>query len=71
MYFVAATISFDQSAYSIAEDGGLVQPVLVLNNPSSVDITIQVIDTATTAIGTYIKLLTIYLYIAMYSKKFI
>ena len=71
MYFVAATISFDQSAYSIAEDGGLVQPVLVLSNPSSVDITIQVIDTAATTIGTYIKLLTIYLYIAMYSEKFV
>ena len=52
MYFVAATISFNQSAYSIAEDGGLVQPVLVLSNPSSVSITIQVVDTGTTATGT-------------------
>ena len=52
IYSVAATISFDQSAYSIAEDGGPVQPVLVLSNPSSVDITIRVIDTATTATGT-------------------
>ena len=51
IYFVAITISFNQSAYSIAEDGGLVQPVLVLSNPPSVDITIRVVDTGTTATG--------------------
>ena len=52
IYSVATAISFDQSAYSIAEDGGLVQPVLVLSNPSSVSITIQVVETGTTATGT-------------------
>ena len=40
---------FDQSTYRVNEDAGPAQPVLVLSNPSSTDITVQVIDTENTA----------------------
>ena len=33
-----------QSSYSVHENAGLLKPVLVLSNPLSVDITIQVSD---------------------------
>jgi len=46
-------LKFDQSTYSADEDDGLVQATLVLSNPSSTDITVQVIDTADTATGEY------------------
>ena len=35
---------FSQSLYSVYENAGVVKPVLVLSNPSSVGITIQVSD---------------------------
>jgi len=35
-------ISFNQSTYIVDEDDGPAQPVLVLSNPSSTDITVQV-----------------------------
>ena len=35
--------------YSFNEDNGTAQPVLVLSNPSSTDITVQVRDTQNTA----------------------
>ena len=41
---VDVTIMLNQSSYSVHENAGLVKPVLVLSNPSSVDITIQVSD---------------------------
>ena len=46
-------VSFSQSTYSVNEDDGLVQPVLVLSNPSSTDITVQVRDNSNTATGEY------------------
>ncbi|XP_065892782.1 extracellular matrix organizing protein FRAS1-like [Dysidea avara] len=45
------TVSFEQSAYSYDENNGPAQPVLVLSNPSSTDITVQVLSTDGTAIG--------------------
>ena len=47
----AITVSFSQSTYTVGEDDGVVQPVLVLSNPSSTDITVQVISTDNTATG--------------------
>ena len=44
IFYVAITISFNQSTYSVNEDDRLVQPVLVLSNPSSTDITVLVKD---------------------------
>ena len=46
---VAITVAFSQSSYRIDEDDGPAQPVLVLSNPSSTDITVQVRDTQNTA----------------------
>jgi len=45
------TVKFSQSTYSVNEDTGSVQPVLVLSNPSSTDITVQVRDNSKTATG--------------------
>ena len=36
------TITFNQSTYSVNEDDGPAQPVLVLSNPSSTDIVVIV-----------------------------
>ena len=44
-------VKFSQSTYSVNEDDGLVQPVLVLSNPSSTDITVQVRDNSNTTTG--------------------
>jgi len=48
-------LKFNQLTYSVDEDDGLVQTTLVLSNPSSTDITVQIIDTADTATGKYYK----------------
>ena len=45
------TITFNQSTYRVNEDDGPAQPVLVLSNPSSTDITVQVNDTNGPAAG--------------------
>jgi len=44
-------VSFNQSTYSIDEDEGPAQPVLVLSNPLSTDITVQVTSNDITATG--------------------
>ena len=44
-------VSFSQSTYSVNEYDGVVQPVLVLSNPSSTNITVQVRDNNNTATG--------------------
>ena len=48
---VVPMISFDQSTYTVNEDDGPAQPVLVLSNPSSTDITVQVRSNDITATG--------------------
>ena len=48
---LATTVKFNHSAYSINEDSGPLQPVLVLSNPSSTDITVEVFNTNISAIG--------------------
>ena len=45
----AITVTFSQSKYSVNEDDGPAQPVLVLSNPSSTNITVQVRDNQNTA----------------------
>ena len=44
---------FDQSEYSVNEDAGPAQPVLIISNPISTDITVQVTSTDVLAIGEY------------------
>jgi len=47
--FLAPTVSFSQSTYSVDEDDGPREIELVLSNPSSTDISVQVRDTEGTA----------------------
>ena len=58
--FIAATefvtsinVSFNQSTYSVNESHGVLQPVLVLSESSSTDITVRVRDRSITATGKY------------------
>ena len=44
-------MSFNHSTYIVDEDDGPAQPVLVLSNPSSTDITVRVLNQDNTAIG--------------------
>jgi len=45
LYFVVAIkASFNESKYSFNESSTQAQPVLVLSNPSSTDITVQVVS---------------------------
>ena len=46
---------FSQTIYSVNESVGLAQPVLVLSNPSSIDITVQVRAIPGTATSKHIK----------------
>ena len=48
---VAIDVSFRELMYSLNETLRHVQPVLVLSNPSSTDITVQVTDNNDTATG--------------------
>lgn len=57
-YLLDFTVSFDKSLYSIEEDGGSVQVVLILDKPSSDDISITVIDDRGTATGKSINVTT-------------
>ena len=52
-FYVAPTITFNQSTYTINEDDGLVTIVLILSNPSTTDITVQVLTTDGSATGEY------------------
>ena len=47
------TVNFEQITYNIAEANGLVNPVLVLSNPSSTNITVEILSTEGSATGKY------------------
>ena len=49
--YIAVTVSFEQSTYSVDEDDGPAQPVLVLSNPSSTNIIVQVFNIDGSATG--------------------
>ena len=51
---------FSETAYSVDEDGGLVQIGLVLSNTSSTDTTVQVFSTNGSATGEYCSVLINY-----------
>jgi len=55
---LVTTVRFNQSTYSVGENDGLVQPVLVLSNPSSTDIIVQMLDTNITAYGEHYNITT-------------
>jgi len=52
-HLIAITVKFNQSIYSVDEDTGPARPTLILSNPSSTDITIQVTNTDGSATGEY------------------
>ena len=55
------TVSFTRLTYSVNEDDGPVQPVLVLSNSSSTDIIVQVYNNnGSFAIGEYHSAICIY-----------
>ena len=54
------TVMFSEPMYSVDEDAGPAQPVLVLSNPSSMDIMVTVTDTEGSAIGEYCSILINY-----------
>ena len=45
------TVMFNQSVYSVSEDAGPVQPVLIISNSSSFDIPVRVTRTDGSATG--------------------
>ena len=49
--FVAITISFNESTYNVDESAELLQSVLVLSNPSSTNITVEVFSIDGSATG--------------------
>jgi len=52
-YPIAITCMFNQSVYSVNEDAGPAQPVIVCSNPSSTGFTFEVFNTDGSATGTY------------------
>ena len=50
---VTTTVNFTQLMYSTAEHDGFLQPVLILSNVLSTNITLQITDNNSTAIGEY------------------
>ena len=52
-HVVAVSIKFEKSSYSVDEGNRTVQPVLILSNPSSTSITINILNIDDTATGMY------------------
>ena len=53
------TVQFGQATYTSNENAGVVQVSLILSNPSSTDVNVQVFNTNITANGKYISRLFI------------
>ena len=51
--YTAPTVMFENPTYRVIENAGPAQPVLVLSNPSTTDITVQVFTTDGSATGEY------------------
>ena len=50
-FLVVITVRFNNATYTVDEDAGIIQPLLVLSNPSSLNETVLVISTDVTATG--------------------
>jgi len=50
-YYVAATVNFAQSSYSVNETDGVVQVEIILSNLSSTNTAVQIESSDVTAIG--------------------
>ena len=65
-YLSVITVMFNQSEYIVNEDAGSAQPVLVISNPLSTNITVQVTSTDIFAIGKCCSIfINYYYYIGM------
>ena len=53
IFLAAITISFDQLIYFVSENYGMVELMAILSNPSTTDITVQIISSDITAISMY------------------
>ena len=56
-HHIAITVMFSQTTYSVDEEAGPARPVLVLSNPSSSNITLQVHEEEGTATSEQIVIL--------------
>ena len=52
-HVVAVSIKFEESSYGVDERNRPVQPVLILSNPSSTSITLNILNIDDTATGMY------------------
>ena len=59
-HLLATTVMFSQTVYSVDENAGPAQPVLVLSNPSSSNITVEVLSSDGSATGEYYSILINY-----------
>ena len=57
IFHIVASSDFDKSVYSVDEGNGVVQVGLVLSDPSSFDITVQVFTTDGSATGNLTSIL--------------
>ena len=60
IFTLAITVMFNETTYSVDEDGGPVQIGLVLSKPSSTATTVQVFNTDGSATGEYCSILINY-----------
>ena len=60
LYLSDITVTFSRTTYSVDEDDGPAQPTLVLSNPSSTDITVEVTSRDGSATGEYCSILINY-----------
>ena len=56
-YYLAITVMFSKSMYNVDENAGPAQPTVILSNPSSTNIIVQVTTTAGSATGEYCSIL--------------
>jgi len=58
--FIDVTVTFDQANYTVNEDAGVFQPMLILSTSSMTDITVQVVTSAFTTTGKQINFIINY-----------
>ena len=51
LLYIVTTVEFSNSTYNVDEDSGFAQILLLLSNPPSINITIEVFNTNITALG--------------------
>ena len=58
--YIVIKVRFKDSTYRVSESDGLVQPVLLFNNPSSTDITVHIRNTDNNATGKVIHIIQLH-----------